>query len=873
MIREVMTSLGAVRGIPAADPRITAFKGIPFAAPPVGERRFKAPEPAQAWEGVRDCARFAPIAMQEVPGLGNDIYCREWHVDPETPMGEDCLYLNVWTSAKSGEDRLPVLVWFFGGGLQCGYPSEMEFDGERLARRGIVVVSVNYRVGVFGFLCHEELSRENPMSRGNMGSRDQQMGLLWVRDNIAAFGGDPDRVTIAGQSAGGGSVLTQMVCPENKGLFRGAVIMSAFIRSPYQAPETASFVAPRSMKEAEAIGADFFRFLGVNSLAEARELPATEIQESYNQFVKSHPIMLNVVDGRFQPGDPIKLMAAGRAMDIPVIAGNTDSEFPDMLPEPAEKAAAEIFGDEAEAFLAFPEAHAEAEYRGAHGYAPVSGIEFTAKYAFLGADRAGSGAPHYYYRFMPDIPGWDDPKTFHSSDLWFWFETLAKCWRPFVGRHYDLARMMANYFANFVKTGDPNGNDADGTPMPEWEPYAENCRAEMNFTGDGPCVSKEKEFMRFLVRTGSRRLSFPQLREPLWRTGTMVKETGTALEGEDIPLLFSPEEVIRVESYDGSVRYEEGEDYVLRDGALHVLRDGKIPEITWGELVFASKEEAEREAAALPYPWDPGIVPVTTGGFLSLRYIGHPDRLTRATLLVTYRTAESWSGPVPEPALDFLPELKAKVARGETVKIAIYGDSITCGFDASGMYGQRPWTPVLEEQLAQSLRENWKTAVFVRNVSFGGMNTDWAVENAAESFARAGYGKDAARPDLVILGYGMNDRCPGPEYEEKTRRLIGAVREILPGQELMLVATSLPNSLAATPPEHFAAHQDEYAESLANIAADTAGTVVADVQGVQKYLMKRKRYIDLTGNWLNHPNDYLVRVQAQVMAAVLSGEN
>ena len=141
MLRQVKTENGWVRGIEAADPRVTAFKGIPFAAPPVGRNRWRAPQPCENWAGIRDASRFAPISMQWIPGLGDDIYCREWHVDPDIPMGEDCLYLNVWTNAKKTGDRLPVLVWFFGGGLQCGYPAEMEFDGERIARRGVVVVT------------------------------------------------------------------------------------------------------------------------------------------------------------------------------------------------------------------------------------------------------------------------------------------------------------------------------------------------------------------------------------------------------------------------------------------------------------------------------------------------------------------------------------------------------------------------------------------------------------------------------------------------------------------------------------------------------------------------------------------------------------
>ncbi|MCQ2539903.1 MAG: carboxylesterase family protein, partial [Acetatifactor sp.] len=180
MIRIAKTENGLVEGLPAADPRITSFKGIPFAAPPVGKNRWRAPQPAEDWEGIRLAHEFAPISMQSTPGLGTDIYCREWHVDPEIPMSEDCLYLNIWTGAKSADEKQPVLIWYFGGGLQWGYPPEMEFDGERIARRGVIVVSVNYRINCFGFMCHPEITAEAPEAPANFGNLDQKAGLEWV---------------------------------------------------------------------------------------------------------------------------------------------------------------------------------------------------------------------------------------------------------------------------------------------------------------------------------------------------------------------------------------------------------------------------------------------------------------------------------------------------------------------------------------------------------------------------------------------------------------------------------------------------------------------------------------------------------------------
>ena len=481
MLRQVKTENGWARGIEAADPRITAFKGVPFAAPPVGKNRWRAPQPCENWAGIRDCSRFAPISMQWIPGLGDDIYCREWHVDPDIPMSEDCLYLNIWTNAKKADEKMPVLVWFFGGGLQCGYPAEMEFDGERIARRGIVVVTVNYRVGAMGFLTHPEITEEAPDAPANFGNLDQQAGLRWVQRNIAAFGGDPAKVTIAGQSAGGGSVMSQLACPDNKGLFRNTVVMSAMIFDPYMRREIGR---PELLKDAEKKGEDFFAFLGVQTLKEARGMDAVKLQRSYEKYMESHVPFFTVQDDRFCIGDPIALYRAGKCVDTVMMAGNTGSEFLntiDAADEAGLKAEAErLFGDKADAFLAIPESRKKTE---GLGYAAASGIECTVKGTI--SDVAKTGRKGYVYCFDPDIPGWDDPGTFHSSDLWFWFETLAKCWRPFVGRHYDLARQMCDYFCNFIKTGNPNGKDLNGETLPKWGAWTEETPCTMTFTGSG----------------------------------------------------------------------------------------------------------------------------------------------------------------------------------------------------------------------------------------------------------------------------------------------------------------------------------------------------------------------------------------------------
>ena len=486
MLRTAKTENGIVRGLPAADPRITSFKGVPFAAPPVGENRWRAPQPAANWEGVRDCFEFAPISVQDQPGVGTDIYCREWHVDPDIPMGEDCLYLNIWTPAKKTDEKLPVLIWYFGGGFQWGYTAEMEFDGERIARRGIIVVSVNYRLGALGFLVHPEITKNQPENPANFGHLDQQAGLRWVHRNIAAFGGDPDNITIAGQSAGGGSTLAQITCDQNKGLIKNAVIMSGMIKNPYM---DNPFFKQLSLEEAGKLGEEFFTdFLGVKTLEEARKLDAFFIRDKYAEFRGKKGFMFATCqDGVFCNGDTYSKLASGKGNDVNIIAGNTVDEFPSAIFADSvadfEKKAKEIFGADADKFLAVP---GISEKKGENVYASVAGIECAVKNVFTKLSELGTGRNYYYYRFNPDIPGWDKPGSFHSVDLWFWFETLAKCWRPFVGRHYDLARQMCDYICNFIKKGDPNADEDDkDSDLPEWRTYSTKDKAEMNFIREG----------------------------------------------------------------------------------------------------------------------------------------------------------------------------------------------------------------------------------------------------------------------------------------------------------------------------------------------------------------------------------------------------
>lgn len=461
MIHVTEVENGKLKGLPGADPAVMVFRGIPFAAPPVGDLRWRAPQPAENWSGVRNAFEMGPIPMQPKPEVQpENIYWREWGLDLETPVSEDCLYLNVWTPAQSPAEKLPVFVWFFGGGLQVGSTQEKEFDGERIARRGIVVVTVSYRLNVFGFLAHPELTAESPEAPTNFGHLDQLAGIEWTRRNIAAFGGDPENITIGGQSAGGMSVCAMLVSPQARGTFQRAVVESGMFKSPF-----GRVAAQYSLAEAEKTGEEFFRSLGVKTLAEARKLDAGFVWE---KAVASHVFWGTVVDGKFQTGRCEDQLRTDRA-PVPLLCGRTIDEFqfgPDVSSVEEFRKNMARYGEKADRILKL--CHADEGIDAVKKYAAVNEIDVEIRSLCEADSRAGKTSPVYYYLFGASIPGWDNPGAFHSSDLWFFFETLAKCWRPFHGAHYDLARIMCNYWANFIRTGDPNGDDDDGTQMPKW---------------------------------------------------------------------------------------------------------------------------------------------------------------------------------------------------------------------------------------------------------------------------------------------------------------------------------------------------------------------------------------------------------------------
>jgi para-nitrobenzyl esterase len=381
------------------------------------------------------------------------------------PVSEDCLYLNVWTAARSGERR-PVLVYVYGGGFSSGSGDVPVYDGAPLAEKGLVVVNMNYRVGALGFLAHPELTAESGES-GNYGLLDQVAALHWVRDNIAAFGGDPQRITVAGQSAGAMSVYLLTASPLAKGLFQRAVIESGPGGLATMGVATGSGVA-RARADAEADGVKYASTLGAKNLAELRRLPASKFVGG-GGGVRFGP----VVDGRFLTENPAETFAAGRQNDVPTITGLNADEgsasptYGKATAEQFKQQIAQRYGDRASKFLAAYPAATDEDARGAA--VEISRDAGVAGVSRLLAERAATAhTPAFAYYFDRAIPWPERPefKAFHTSEVPYVFGTLDKLKRPWTEVDRRLSQTMMSYWTNFATTGDPNG-----TGLPRWPAF------------------------------------------------------------------------------------------------------------------------------------------------------------------------------------------------------------------------------------------------------------------------------------------------------------------------------------------------------------------------------------------------------------------
>lgn len=432
----VKTKYGIIQGV--VENGYTIFKGIPYAKPPIGELRFKPPQEPESWNGVFYADTFPPACMQ-TPPPEDDFYYKEFN----TPVNfnEDSLYLNVWTPAKSAADMLPVAVWLYGGALLSGYCAEKEFDGAEYAKRGVILVTVNYRLGLFGFMCHPWLAEENNGHCGNYGVLDQLAALKWVEENIKIFGGDPDNITLFGQSSGSLTSQTLMLSPLSKGLFNKCILQSG-------AGYDNGFCKNRKKEEYYDIGEKAVELSGVESLAELRKVPADRLLEISNELI-GYACSLDkglgyepVIDNYLLVGDSEYNLKVGNFPDIPIILGSTANDIctPEGKTIPMEESQL---------------------HNGC--------INWCKHQIELGY------TPSYVYYFNHRLPG-DDLGAFHSSELWYMFGTLDRCWRPFTDNDRRLSQKMLDYWCSFIKTGNPNGNELE-----EWAAWDNENRSIMLF--------------------------------------------------------------------------------------------------------------------------------------------------------------------------------------------------------------------------------------------------------------------------------------------------------------------------------------------------------------------------------------------------------
>jgi para-nitrobenzyl esterase len=480
----VKTANGTIEGISEKSSGIRAFKGIPFAAAPVGDLRWQAPQAVKDWKGMRKADQFGPRCMQRA--VFGDMGFRS------NGMSEDCLYLNVWTPAKSSKERLPVLVYFYGGGFVAGDGSEPRYDGESMAHKGIVAITVNYRLGVFGFLAHPQLSKESPHhASGNYGLLDQNAALLWVQKNIAAFGGDPKRVTIAGESAGSLSVSAQMASPLSKDLIAGAIGESGSIIAT---------LAAVPLADGEQNGIKFATSVGATNLEALRAMTAEQLLEATAKPGTPYPAP--TIDGYLFTKSPVEIYAAGEQAHVPLLVGSNSAEIPyfgvlgreQPTLENYRKALQRLYGDKAdEIFKLYPAATEKEVMDAATDLASDRFISYST-WKWLDLATKTGGKPTYYYNYahprpamraamgnataglaggvvkapaaaanpMPQFRG-----AVHSAEIEYAMGNLdSNKVYAWTADDYAVSRIMEEYFANFIKTGNPNS-----AGLPSWPTF------------------------------------------------------------------------------------------------------------------------------------------------------------------------------------------------------------------------------------------------------------------------------------------------------------------------------------------------------------------------------------------------------------------
>ena len=433
----VQTAYGPVQGV--AEENCIVFKGIPYAEPPVGERRFRAPERPEPFDGIFKADRFPNRCAQRTGDNPYDFYEKEFYTGDEpyqeSAISEDGLYLNIWVPRGYKGRRLPVLFYIHGGGFGGGTGHEKEFRTDAYAKRDIILVTINYRLGVFGYLAHPWLYEEDPRACGNYGTLDQLAALTWVKENIAAFGGDPLKITICGQSAGGMSVHTLLSIREADGYYQRAIIQSA---GGYPNDVGIS----RDLDNAFSIGMKVSEYSGAENLQDLRNLSMDELLDIQVRIIGE-----SIKEGIGLPWTPVTnnhllndsiegIMETGQVYPVPTIIGCTRNDIT-VTPEESEKDPDEI-----------------RIHRSDKGYSFQR--------------EALQNNPCYVYFFDRSLPG-DEQGAFHSCELWYMFGTLKNCWRPMTEGDYRLSEEMLDCWANFIRTGNPNGEG-----LPVWD----TCRRE-----------------------------------------------------------------------------------------------------------------------------------------------------------------------------------------------------------------------------------------------------------------------------------------------------------------------------------------------------------------------------------------------------------